>query len=60
MILDFRFQPHKAYSSWFLVFNFQLLIIIGRIIYGSKAADKLCPKDARDLTDFMDFMNLID
>ena len=50
MILDFRFQPHEAplLDFQFLVFNFQLLVFIGRFVYGSKAADKHCPKDSKD------------
>lgn len=29
----------------------------GRLVYGSSAADKNCPKDASDFIDFTDFMD---
>ena len=32
----------------------------GRIVYGSFAADKLCPKDSRDFMDFIDLMDFTD
>ena len=31
----------------------------GRLVYGSKAANKNCPKDTRDLINLMDFMDFI-
>ena len=50
MILDSSRTRLTLLDFQFSVFNFQLLVFIGRLVYGSKAADKLCPEDSKDFT----------
>ena len=50
MILDSSYRRLALLDFQFLVFNFQLLVFIGRFVYGSFAADKHCLKDSKNFT----------